>query len=305
MTWNLEQYGWKHIASGKVREIYAPIDASSPALVDRYLIVTTDRISAYDHILPTPIPDKGKILNQLSIWWMRECKDIIPHHLLTDDSGDLLPVPDEVAGRAVIVKALDMIPVECVVRGYLTGSGLAEYRRIGSVCEIGLPEGLTEASELENAIFTPAAKAEQGEHDENVSYRKVVAMVGEDIARQLRDISLALYERGRATALERDLIVADTKFELGIDRATGTLVLGDEVLTPDSSRIWPRDAWKPGTVTPSFDKQYLRDWLTSPASGWDRASDTPPPPLPEDIVAATRERYIEAFRRITGTEPVL
>lgn len=293
--------GWKHLSSGKVREIYVPADGA----VDRYLMVTSDRISAYDFVMPTPIPGKGAVLNQMAIWWMGELADIVPNHLLRDEGGALVPVPAEVAGRAVVCKALEMVPIECVVRGYLTGSGLVEYRASGTVCGLPLPEGLTEASRLETPIFTPAAKAEVGEHDENVSFERVVEMVGEDLASRLREVSIALYSRAAEIAAAKGIILADTKFEFGIDRATGDLVLGDEILTPDSSRFWPADEWTPGRVTPSFDKQYLRDWLTSPASGWDKSSGIPAPELPDEVVAATRDRYVEAFRRLTGTDPVL
>ncbi|WP_115727980.1 phosphoribosylaminoimidazolesuccinocarboxamide synthase [Actinomyces culturomici] len=296
--------GWAHVSSGKVRDIYAPADQETP---DRLLLVTSDRISAYDYILPTPIPGKGKVLNQLAIWWMDRLSDVVPNHLLSTahDPADPYSVPAEVEGRAVVAKALDMVPIECVVRGYLTGSGLVEYAASRTVCDIPLPEGLVEASRLETAIFTPAAKAELGDHDENISFERAADMVGAELAATLRDTSIALYERAREIAAERGVIIADTKFEFGLDRETGALVLGDEILTPDSSRFWPADQWVPGRVTPSFDKQYVRDWLTSPASGWDRGSGEQPPALPADVVAATADRYVEAFRRLTGAEPQL
>ncbi|MDN6566791.1 MAG: phosphoribosylaminoimidazolesuccinocarboxamide synthase [Propionibacterium sp.] len=304
--------GWVHLSSGKVRDIYAPATPAVPgddangaegaargALAGRLLMVTSDRISAYDHILPTPVPDKGKVLTQLSTWWMTQMEDLVPNHLVSTD------VPAQVRGRAVICRALDMVPVECVVRGYLTGSGIVEYRESGTVCGVTLPAGLTEASKLPEPIFTPAAKAELGSHDENVSLERVADMVGRELAERLRDLSLDLYSRAAEVAARRGVIIADTKFEFGLDPTTGDLVLGDEALTPDSSRFWPADEWVEGQVTPSFDKQYLRDWLTSPASGWDRSGDSEPPALPTAIVAATRGRYIEAFRRLTGTEPEL
>lgn len=291
--------GWTHSSSGKVRDIYVPAQLPEDGAVDRLLMVTTDRISAYDYILPSTIPDKGKVLNQLSVWWMDRFADVIPNHILSRD------VPAAVAGRAVIAQPLAMQPIECVVRGYLTGSGLREYRRSGSVCGVALPPGLTEASELPEPIFTPAAKAHFGEHDENVSFPEVAKRVGRGVAEQLRDASLELYRRGAAIARRRGVIIADTKFEFGLSPRTGELVLGDEVLTPDSSRFWPADAWRPGQITPSFDKQYVRDWLTSPASGWDRASGAQPPALPADVVAATRARYVEAFTRLTGAAPAL
>ena len=296
--------GWVKVSSGKVRDIYAPVGQEVP---DRLLLVTSDRISAYDYILPTPIPGKGRILNQLAIWWMERLSEVVDNHLLSTafDPADPLSVPAAVEGRAVVAKALDMIPIECVVRGYLTGSGLVEYEQSGTACGIRLPDGLEEASRLEHAIFTPAAKAELGEHDENISFERAADMVGEGLAARLRDTSIALYERARDIAAERGVIIADTKFEFGLDPATGALVLGDEILTPDSSRFWPADEWVPGRVTPSFDKQYVRDWLTSPESGWDRASGAQPPALPEEVAAATSARYVEAFTRLTGEEPQL
>lgn len=299
-----ELRGWVRVSSGKVRDIYAPADQDAP---DRLLLVTSDRISAFDCILPTPIPGKGKILNQLAIWWMDRLRDIVENHLLATAHDPLDPysVPEGVEGRAVVAKALRMIPIECVVRGYLTGSGLVEYEESGTVCGIGLPEGLAEASRLDTPIFTPAAKAELGEHDENITFERAADMVGAELAARLRNTSIALYERARDIAAARGVIIADTKFEFGLDPATGALVLGDEILTPDSSRFWPADEWTPGRPTPSFDKQYLRDWLTSAASGWDRASGAQPPALSDEVAAATGARYVEAFTRLTGEEPKL
>lgn len=299
-----ELRGWVRVSSGKVRDIYAPADQDAP---DRLLLVTSDRISAFDCILPTPIPGKGKILNQLAIWWMDRLRDIVENHLLATAHDPLDPysVPEGVEGRAVVAKALRMIPIECVVRGYLTGSGLVEYEKSGTVCGIGLPEGLAEASRLDTPIFTPAAKAELGEHDENITFERAADMVGAELAARLRDTSIALYERARDIAAARGVIIADTKLEFGLDPATGALVLGDEILTPDSSRFWPADEWTPGRPTPSFDKQYLRDWLTSAASGWDRASGAQPPALPDEVAAATGARYVEAFTRLTGEDPKL
>ena len=285
--------GWEHRSSGKVRDIYSPTAEGPWAGQDVLLVVASDRISAYDHILATPIPDKGKVLTALSAWWFEQLADVVPNHLVS------LDVPAQVAGRAMICRRLEMYPVECVARGYLTGSGLAEYRESRSVCGVPLPEGLTEASRLPEPIFTPAAKAELGEHDENVTFARVTQMVGEAAATALRETTLALYTRAARIAGERGIILADTKFELGTD-ADGALVLGDEVLTPDSSRFWPADAWAPGQVTPSFDKQYVRDWLTSPASGWDRGGGQEPPALPDDVVERTRSRYLEAYERLTG-----
>lgn len=299
-----ELRGWVRVSSGKVRDIYAPADQDAP---DRLLLVTSDRISAFDCILPTPIPGKGKILNQLAIWWMDRLRDIVENHLLATAHDPLDPysVPEGVEGRAVVAKALRMIPIECVVRGYLTGSGLVEYEKSGTVCGIGLPEGLAEASRLDTPIFTPAAKAELGEHDENITFERAADMVGAELAARLRDTSIALYERARDIAAARGVIIADTKFEFGLDPATDALVLGDEILTPDSSRFWPADEWVEGRPAPSFDKQYLRDWLTSAESGWDRASGAQPPALPDEVAAATGARYVEAFTRLTGEEPKL
>lgn len=256
-------------------------------------MVASDRISAYDFVLPTPIPDKGKILTQLSLWWFEQLSDLVPNHVVS------LDVPAEFAGRAIRCQRLEMFPVECVARGYLTGSGLSDYRATGSVCGVPLPAGLVDAAALPEPIFTPATKAELGKHDENVSYGDVVAVVGAEVAEELRRLTLAVYERARGIALVQGLLVADTKFEFGRSR-TGEVVLGDEVLTPDSSRFWPADQWQPGRPQLSFDKQYVRDWLISPESGWHRNSGEPPPPLPEKVIAQTREKYVEAFERLTG-----
>ncbi|MTD16065.1 phosphoribosylaminoimidazolesuccinocarboxamide synthase [Nakamurella sp. YIM 132087] len=281
--------GWTHLASGKVRELYAPVDGPGDVL----LMVATDRISAYDHVLPTPIPDKGRILTAMSVFWFSLLEDLVGHHVLSVED-----VPAEVRGRAMLVRRLEMFPVECVARGYLTGSGLADYRATGGVCGIALPAGLVESSKLPEPIFTPAAKAAVGEHDENITFTDVVAAVGAERAQQLRDVTLAVYARAAVHAASRGVLLADTKFEFGL--LGTTLTLGDEVLTPDSSRFWPADGYAPGAVQPSFDKQYVRDWLTGPDSGWDRASDTPPPPLPDDVALATRARYVEAYERISG-----
>ena len=290
--------GWTHVYSGKVRDLYVPADESISAEFgqDCVLVVASDRISAYDHVLSSEIPDKGRILTQLSLWWFEQLD--VEHHVLasTADQG----VPAEVEGRAMICKRLDMFPVECIARGYLTGSGLAEYRETGEVCGIPLPDGLVDGSRLEQAIFTPSAKAEVGEHDENITYDDVVAMVGDDIAGRLKELTLRIYTRAEEIARERGIILADTKVEFGVDANTGVITLGDEVLTPDSSRFWDAETYAPGKAQPSYDKQYVRDWLTSPESGWDRASDTPPPALPDDVVERTRARYVEAFEKLTG-----
>ena len=279
---------YTHVYSGKVRELYALDDG-------RLLFVATDRLSAFDHILPTPIPDKGRILTQLSLWWFDQLADLVPNHLLSVD------VPAEFTGRAMICERLDMVPFEAVARGYLTGSGLADYRRTGSVCGVGLPPGLVDGSRLPEPVFTPATKAALGEHDENVDIDHVRARLGTDTALELRDLTLAVYSRAHAIASERGIIVADTKLEFG-RRPGGALVLADEVLTPDSSRFWPADRWEPGHPQTSFDKQYVRDWLTSPASGWDRAAAGPPPALPPQVVERTRATYVQAFERLTGRQ---
>jgi phosphoribosylaminoimidazole-succinocarboxamide synthase len=281
--------------AGKVRRLYAW--PGTPGGADRILMVATDAISAFDFVLDTPIPGKGVVLTQLSLWWFDQLRDLIANHVVSTD------VPAEVAGRGVIAEKLDMVPVECVARGYLTGSGWAEYQRSRTVCGIPLPEGLVDGSKLPEPIFTPATKAALGEHDENVDFARIVADHGEELAVRLRDATLAIYTRAAGIAAERGIILADTKFEFGL-RGDGTLVLADEVLTPDSSRFWDADAWRPGSSLPSFDKQYVRDWLTK-ESGWDRASNTPPPPLPDAVVQASRERYLEAYRRLVGTHLVL
>jgi phosphoribosylaminoimidazole-succinocarboxamide synthase len=281
---------FKRLHSGKVRDLY-----ELPG--GELLMVARDTISAYDYVLDTPIPDKGRILTQLSLWWFERLSDVVPHHVASAEPPAGAPV--EWAGRAVVVRRLDMVPVECVARGYLAGSGLAEYVNSGTVCGIPLPSGLVDGSRLPEPIFTPTTKAPQGEHDEPMTYDQVAAKVTPEVAARLRDVALTVYRRGAELARERGIIVADTKIELGWS-ATGELTLGDEVLTPDSSRFWPADEWIPGRPQVAFDKQFVRDWLTSPDSGWDRASGTQPPSLPADIVARTREKYIEAYERLTG-----
>jgi phosphoribosylaminoimidazole-succinocarboxamide synthase len=280
--------GYRHVYSGKVRDLYAPLDDDS-----RLLVVATDRISAYDHVLPTLIPDKGRVLNQLSLWWFDQLTDVVPNHLVD------APVPDVVVGRAVLVQRLQMFEVECVARGYLAGSGWAEYRDTGEVCGVLLPAGLQEGSRLPEPIFTPATKAELGEHDLNISFDVLAERIGSEPAGQLRALTLEIYRRAEQVARDRGIVLADTKLEFGLD-AAGRTVLGDEVLTPDSSRFWPAASWAPGRAQPSYDKQYVRDWLTSPASGWRQGSDVPPPTLPAEVVKATRERYVEAYERLTG-----
>ncbi|GGK80918.1 phosphoribosylaminoimidazole-succinocarboxamide synthase [Planomonospora parontospora subsp. parontospora] len=272
----------KHLHSGKVRDLYQTEEGL-------LLMVASDRISAFDHVLTPDIPDKGTILTRMSLWWFEQLADVVPNHVVA-------PGPD---GRSVLCRPLRMVPVECVARGHLTGSGLIDYRRDGEVSGIRLEPGLVDGSRLPEPVFTPSTKAPVGEHDEPISFERVVAEVGADVAAELRRITLEVYRRGAQIALERGIILADTKIELGWD-ADGVLTLGDEVLTPDSSRFWPLDQWEPGRSQPSFDKQYVRDWLTSPASGWDRASGEAPPPLPEEVVERTRARYVEAYEKLTG-----
>ncbi|WP_101255460.1 phosphoribosylaminoimidazolesuccinocarboxamide synthase [Streptomyces barkulensis] len=287
--------GLVHVHTGKVRDLYRN-EAGD------LVMVASDRVSAYDWVLPTEIPDKGRVLTQLSLWWFDQLADLVPGHVLSTElpSG----APADWAGRTVVCRSLRMVPVECVARGYLTGSGLAEYRQARTVCGLALPEGLEDGSELPAPIFTPATKAEVGEHDENVPYEEVARRVGADTAAELRQLTLAVYSRGRDIARERGIILADTKFEFGwaVEGDGGErLVLADEVLTPDSSRFWPVDEWEPGRSQPSFDKQIVRDWLTSPAAGWDRGGEVPPPELPAEVVERTRARYIEAYELLTGT----
>ena len=289
--------GWTHVYSGKVRDLF--VRTSEP---DRVLVVASDRVSAYDHVLATPIPDKGRILTAMSLWWFEELGSRVrsgerplANHVLSTE------VPEEVAGRAMICRRLEMVPVECVARGYLTGSGLADYRATGTVCGVPLPDGLQDGSRLPEPIFTPATKAELGEHDENVSFETVAGIVGPARATELRELTLEVYRVAAELAAAAGIVLADTKLEFGTG-PDGELVLADEVLTPDSSRFWPAESWQPGRSQPSFDKQIVRDWLTSPASGWDRHGDAAPPPLPGEVVERTRERYLEAFRRLTGRE---
>ncbi len=283
-----ELSSYNHLSAGKVREIYE-IDPET------LLLVVSDRISAFDHILETPIPDKGRVLTAMSVFFFDEID--FPNHMVgpADDER----IPEECLGRALVCKKLDMLPFECVARGYLTGSGLVEYKENGTVCGIELPEGLVEGSKLPEPIFTPATKAELGEHDENVSFDAVVESLGQKRAEELRDATLRIYTQAAELAAKRGIILADTKFEFGLD-SDGNLVLADEVLTPDSSRYWPADSYQEGSVNPSFDKQYVRNWLTCSKSGWKKDEGTPPPALPGSVVEATRERYVEAYERLSG-----
>jgi phosphoribosylaminoimidazole-succinocarboxamide synthase len=279
---------YQHLASGKVRELYRIDD-------DHLLFVATDRISAYDYILDTEIPDKGRILTAMSVFFF----DLVdtPNHLAGPPDDER--IPDEVLGRALVVRELEMLPVECVARGYLTGSGLIDYQKTGKLCGITLPPGLVEATKFVQPLFTPATKAELGQHDENITFSDVIELVGAVCANQLRERTLQTYIQGADHALTRGIIIADTKFEFGVD-ARGNVVLADEIFTPDSSRYWLADEYQEGVAAQSFDKQFVRNWLTGPDSGWDRDGDKPPPPLPPDIVNATRARYIEAYERISG-----
>lgn len=274
--------GWRPLKSGKVRDLFINDQ-------NEILLVASDRISAYDWIMPTPIPEKGKLLTQLSLFWFDKLSSVVANHVISND------VPTEVAGRAIICKSLEIFPVECVARGYLAGSGWSEYKSSQSVCGISLAAGLLDGSELPEAMFTPATKAEVGRHDENISFTETESVIGSDHARELRRLTLELYTSAREYAQTRGIIIADTKFEFGLDNA-GKITLADEALTPDSSRFWPAESWRPGQVQPSYDKQYLRDWLTS--IGWDKQS--PPPPLPDEIVEKTRARYGEAYAALTG-----
>ncbi|MGA7688350.1 MAG: phosphoribosylaminoimidazolesuccinocarboxamide synthase [Jiangellales bacterium] len=290
--------GFRHVYSGKVRDLYVPRGRD-----DQVLVVASDRISAYDHVLPTPIPGKGVVLTQMSLWWFDQLTDLVDNHVVSATD-----VPEQVRGRAMLCRRLEMAPVECVARGYLAGSGWADYRATGAVCGVELADGLRDGSRLPEPIFTPATKAEVGEHDENITFTHVARIVGAQRAAALRDVTLAVYRRAERIARDRGVILADTKLEFGLapNVAAATphpserYVLADEVLTPDSSRFWPAEEWAPGGAQPSFDKQFVRDWLTSPASGWTKGSDEQPPALPDDVVERTQHRYTEAYRRLTG-----
>ena len=290
--------GLIHLHTGKVRDLYRNEEG-------QLVMVASDRTSAFDWVLPTEIPDKGRILTQLSLWWFDRLNDLVPNHVISTEVP--AGAPADWAGRTLVCRSLEMLPVECVARGYLTGSGLKEYLQFRTACGVALPEGLVDGSELPAPIFTPALKAEVGEHDENVPYEEVARRLGAETATQLRQATLAVYGRARDIARDRGIILADTKFEFGLAPGSAAntdeqpeLVIGDEVLTPDSSRFWPADEWEPGRAQRSFDKQFIRDWLASPESGWDPASEGPPPALPTEIVERSREKYIEAYERLTG-----
>ncbi|MGD9160748.1 MAG: phosphoribosylaminoimidazolesuccinocarboxamide synthase [Desulfobacteraceae bacterium] len=278
------------VRRGKVRDVYE-ID-------DKLLIVASDRMSAFDVVMDDPIPDKGKILTAISVFWFNKLKDVIENHIISTNPDNYPEVckkfKNDLAGRSMLVKKAEPLPVECIVRGYISGSGWNEYKKTGSVCSIPLPEGLKESEILPEPIFTPSTKAEQGEHDENISFEKVIEILGKDTAEKIRDTSLEIYETGRKFALEKGIIIADTKFEFGFEG--DSIILIDEVLTPDSSRFWPMDTYNPGGAQKSFDKQYLRDYL----NGLDWPKTPPPPRLPEEIVQKTREKYLEALEKLTG-----
>jgi phosphoribosylaminoimidazole-succinocarboxamide synthase len=286
----------RRIYSGKVRELY---DAGDGLL----LMVASDRLSAFDYILDTPIPDKGAVLTGMSLWWFGQLAEVIPNHVVASNVADypkvFAPYADELRGRSVLCRELEMVSVECVARGYLAGSGVIEYEKSRSVCGVPLPEGLLDGSQLPEPIFTPTTKAPVGQHDEAMTFEDVVAAIGAPLAERLRSLTIAVYSRGRDLAAKAGILLADTKVELGFD-ATGELMLGDEVLTPDSSRFWPAETWQPGGAQASYDKQYVRDWLRL-ESGWDRNSGSPPPGLPADVIAKTRDIYIEGYERLTGT----
>jgi phosphoribosylaminoimidazole-succinocarboxamide synthase len=282
--------GYEHVYSGKVRELYAPENQAE----DRLLLVASDRISAYDWVLDTPIPDKGEVLTRLSLWWFDQLKDLVPNHVLSTD------VPEAVRGRAVVVRRLEMLKVEAIARAYLTGGGLEEYRVKGSVSGVVLPEGLEDGSRLPEPVFTPTTKAPVGQHDLPMTPAEVEAELGLEVAAEVAELTCAILARGNEIAAERGILIADTKVEFGHASGSAALMLADEVLTPDSSRFWPAAAWQPGRTQPSYDKQFVRDWLTSPESGWSKASGDAPPTLPERVVEQTRAKYVEAFELLTG-----
>ena len=285
-------HGYSHVYSGKVRDLYAPLDDSGAPRDDQLLLVASDRLSAFDFILDSPIPDKGAVLTQLSLWWFEQLVDLVPNHVVSTD------VPSEVAGRAVLVRRLQMLPVECVARAYLTGGGLREYVADGHVSGVRLPQGLVDGSRLPEPVFTPSTKAPVGEHDQPMPYADVERELGGELAARAKDLTVAILERGNEIAVDRGILIADTKVEFGLEG--DTLVLADEVLTPDSSRFWPADQWEPGHTQPSYDKEFVREWLISPASGWDKTSGEAPPALPAEVVERTRAKYVEAYERLTG-----
>ncbi len=287
--------GYTRTYSGKVRDLYAPLDASGEPRDDQLLLVASDRISAFDFVLSTPIPDKGAVLTRLSLWWFDQLAELVPNHVVSID------VPSAVAGRAVFVRRLEMVPVECIARAYLTGGGLEEYDRVGSVCGVALPAGLVDGSRLPEPVFTPTTKAPLGEHDQPMTVDEVDELIGAPLRIRVDELTRRILARGNEIAAERGILIADTKVEFGLGAGPEPgVVLADEVLTPDSSRFWPAEQWQPGHSQASYDKQYVRDWLTSPASRWDRRSGEAPPPLPDEVVERTRAKYVEAYERLTG-----
>lgn len=295
MTTHLELPGYAHVYSGKVRDLYAPVGPDGATVPDRLLLVASDRLSAYDWMMSPEIPDKGAVLTRLSLWWFDQLADLVPNHVLSTD------VPAAVAGRAVLVRTLDMLKVEAIARAYLTGGGLEEYQAKGSVSGVALPDGLVDGSRLPEPVFTPTTKAPVGEHDLPMTFAEVEAALGTDVAAEVSRLTRAILSRGNEIAGARGILIADTKVEFGVaPDGSGGLVLADEVLTPDSSRFWPAELWEPGHPQPSYDKQFVRDWLTSPESGWSRSSGEAPPELPAQVVEQTRAKYVEAYERLTG-----
>jgi phosphoribosylaminoimidazole-succinocarboxamide synthase len=295
MSTRVELDGYRHVYSGKVRDLYVPLAADGTEVPDQLLLVASNRLSAYDWMMSPEIPDKGAVLTRLSLWWFDQLADLVPNHVVSTD------VPDAVAGRGVVVRRLDMLKVEAIARAYLTGGGLEEYREKGSVSGVGLPEGLVDGSRLPEPVFTPTTKAPVGEHDLPMTPAEVEAELGAEVAAEVSRLTRAILARGNEIAARRGILIADTKVEFGLaPDGSGGLVLADEVLTPDSSRFWPAELWEPGHPQPSYDKQFVRDWLTSPESGWDRRSGEAPPELPERVVEQTRAKYVEAYERLTG-----
>ncbi|AXG14588.1 phosphoribosylaminoimidazolesuccinocarboxamide synthase [Intrasporangium calvum] len=295
MTTHLELPGYAHVYSGKVRDLYAPVGPDGATVPDQLLLVASDRLSAYDWMMSPEIPDKGEVLTRLSLWWFDQLSDLVPNHVLSTD------VPAAVAGRAVLVRTLDMLKVEAIARAYLTGGGLEEYQAKGSVSGVALPDGLVDGSRLPEPVFTPTTKAPVGEHDLPMTFAEVEAALGAEAAAEVSRLTRAILARGNEIAGARGILIADTKVEFGVaPDGSGGLVLADEVLTPDSSRFWPAELWEPGHPQPSFDKQYVREWLTSAESGWSKSSGEPPPELPAQVVEQTRAKYVEAYERLTG-----
>lgn len=294
----LELPGYEHVYSGKVRDLYAPVGADGEVVPDQLLLVASNRLSAYDWMMSPEIPDKGEVLTRLSLWWFDQLADLVPNHVI---SAEAPAVPDAVAGRAVLVRKLEMLKVEAIARAYLTGGGLEEYQAKGTASGVPLPAGLVDGSRLPEPVFTPSTKAAVGEHDLPMSPAEVEAELGVELAAEVSRMTRAILARGNEIAAERGILIADTKVEFGLaPDGSGGLVLADEVLTPDSSRFWPADQWEPGRTQPSFDKQYVRDWLTGPESGWSRSSGEAPPELPAHVVEQTRAKYVEAYERLTG-----